>query len=201
MEEIRDVTYGLWGSELPEHSAIQRLVKAGFPIWVPSHLDIAEPHSPLLDMFAIIEGESGSYLRAWHMNVLRDPPITGDIVRDSEGRMTVRSIDLGFIQRNVDMADEKLPMTEEASKAFVDAKFVQYPQLARADLASMVAFDLWQDRGFKPWYAYKPGTDGFRLKKRRAAKAIGNYLLRSFVGKVDDTGALGTRFPELIFRA
>jgi hypothetical protein len=41
MEERRNVTYGLWGEELPQWMAIQRLVLAGF-------------HDPrvLLNMFA-----------------------------------------------------------------------------------------------------------------------------------------------------
>jgi hypothetical protein len=200
VEEIRNVTYGLWGSELPEHSAIQRLAKAGFPIWVPSHREIVQPHSPLQIMFAIIEGESGGYLKAWHANVLRDPPFTGDIVRTTDQKMTIRSIDLGFIQRNVDMTDFKVEMTEEAMKAVVDDLFeVKYPQLARADLSAAIAFDLWQDRGFKPWYAYQPGTPRFRVKMFRAAMALGNWLSRSFVGKYDAAGEPAEVFRKLVF--
>ena len=198
--EIRNVTFGLWGSELPEHAAIQRLARAGFPIWSPGHLDTEAPHSPLLEMFAIIEGESGSYLKAWHANVLRDPPFTGDIVLNSEGQMTVRSIDMGFIQLNVNVAPDLLiAPTEEAMKAFVEARFAARPELTRADLSAHIAHDLWLDRGFGPWFAYKPGTANYKLKKRRGAKGIANWLLRSFVGKIDDEGNPSGTYPRLDF--
>lgn len=184
--EIRDVTWGLWGAELPEHAAIQRLVKAGFPIWLPSHRDVEVPHSPLLEMFAIIEGESGSYVRAWHANVLRNPPITGEIVLNELGQMTVRSIDLGFIQRNVNVTDIALAPNTGTMEEWVNAQFAAYPELARADLSAMVGYSLWQDRGFQPWYAYRPGTEAYQAKKMRGAKAIANYLLRTQVGKMAD---------------
>lgn len=197
--EIRDVTFGLWGSELPEHAAIQRLVRAGFPVWVPSHLDVESPHSPLLEMFAIIEGESGSYVKAWHANVLRDPPFTGQIVLDEMGMMTIKSIDLGFIQLNVNVVpDATVTPNEPTMAAYVQSQFDHHPELARADLSAMIAHDLWLERGFKPWFAYKPGTDNYRQKKARGAKAIGNWLARSFVGRIDPlTGAPSDRYPRL----
>lgn len=184
MEEIRNVTYGLWGEELPIWMAIQRLVKAGF-------------HDPrvLLNMFAIIEGESGSYLRAWHANIKRTPSPELKIIYDPEGKMTVKSIDLGFIQRNVVLNPQVvIEPTEVAMKEFVNRMFEENPKLARADTSAEIAYDLYLDRGFAPWFAYKPGEESFRLKKRRGAKAIGNYLLRTQVGK-DENG----KFPVLDF--
>jgi hypothetical protein len=198
VEEIRNVTFGLWGSELPPHAAIQRLAKAGFPIWVPSHLELDHPHSPLQEMFAIIEGESGGYLKAWHANLARDAD--GAIAYDATGRMTIKSIDLGFIQRNIVLSPQiKMEPVYGPMEAFVTSQFAAYPHLARADLAAASAFDLWQDRGFKPWYAYRPGTDAYRVKKFIAAQALGNWLARSFVGKYDSAGDEAPDFRKLVY--
>jgi len=179
MEEIRNVTWGLWGEELPEWIAIQRLVRAGF-------------HDPrvLLNMFAIIEGESGSYIRAWHANVKRTPAPESNIIYNEEGEMEIKSIDLGFIQRSVALSPHAfVAPTEEDMEIFVNKMFDENPLLARADTAAEEAYELYLERGFQPWYAFKPGTPEFRLKKRRGSKAIGNYLLRTQVGK-DSNGKL-----------
>lgn len=174
MEEIRDVTWGLWGEELAHWQTVQRLVLGGF-------------HDPraLLNMFAIIEGESGEYTKAWHANVARDPE-TKNIVRDASGRMTVKSVDLGFVQMNVVLpTPAKMEMTPEAMRPFVEGMFEEYPDLARADTSAVLAYELYVRRGFQPWYAYKPGTDAFKNKKRYGVKAIADYLLRTQVGKID----------------
>ena len=181
MEEIRNVSFGLWGEELKEWQAIQRLVAAGFQ----------DPRL-LARMFAIIEGESGSYQRAWHANVMRLPadesdlpPYGGDIKRDAEGRMTIKSIDLGFIQRNVDIPDAVMAMTPEAMEPFVDGLFNKYPRLTDPWTAAEEAYALYLDRGFQPWYAYQPGTPAFKAKVKRGCQAVGNYLAKVLVDDGD----------------
>jgi hypothetical protein len=179
MEEIRNVTWGLWGEELEHWQSIQRLVLGGF-----------QDPRVLLNMFAIIEGESGEYTRAWHANVVRNAD--GTIQRDDQERMTVKSIDLGFCQFNVVLpAPLKMAMTEDAMRPFVEGMFNANPDYARADTSAAKAHELYLRRGFQPWYAYKPGTEAFKLKKRYGAKAIAEYLIRTQVGKVDG------KFPRL----
>lgn len=174
MEEIRDVTWGLWGVELKEWQAIQRLYLAGF-----------RDAQILAKMFAVIEGESGSYTKAWHANVMRESVSKG-ILYDSQGRMTIKSVDLGFIQRNVALpAPVAVDPTPEAMKPVIEELFERYPRLARADHSSEEAWLLFQDRGFSPWYAYKPGTPEFKAKVKRGAKAVGNYLNRVLVDDGD----------------
>jgi hypothetical protein len=129
--------------------------------------------------------------------VKRTPAPELAIVYDGDGRMTVKSIDLGFIQRNVDVVpDFVTEPSAEAMKLFVDGMFSKYPRLARADTAAEDAYELFLERGFSPWYAYKPGTEGFKIKKRYGAKAIGNYLLRTQVGRMEIDGG---KYPKLDF--
>ena len=186
-EEIRDVTFGLWGAELAEWQAIQRLVNAGF--LHPKVLTI---------MFAIIEGESGSYLKAWHANVKRDAE--GKIFRkveDGASYMQIQSVDLGFIQRNVNVTDEWVEIHPEAMRDYIENLFSLYPNLALASESSEIAFDLYSERGFQPWYAYRPLEHQFVLKKRRAARAIANMTNRLYVGRLEEDGG---NFPILDYR-
>lgn len=189
MEEIMHITWDLDGVELAEWQAIQRLYRAGF-------------HDMLTlgTMFAIIEGESGSFTKAWHANVNRDS--AGNIVRDNragEDYMCITSIDLGFIQYNVNVDNQFVPMDASYMQAYVDALWIHYPELADAQQSSEKAYDLFVDRGFLPWYAYKPGTLGFYQKKRRAAKAIGDWYLRTQVAKLADIPEDGGKIPRLKF--
>jgi hypothetical protein len=186
-DEILDVTWGLWGVELAEWQAIQRLVNAGFVH--PKVLTI---------MFAIIEGESGSYTKAWHANVARDS--AGKIVRKTEDGaeyMQIKSIDLGFIQRNVNVTDEWVEIHKDAMRDYVENLFSLYPNLALASESAEIAFDLYSERGFQPWYAYKPTEHQFVLKKRRAARAIANMTNRLYVGRLEEDGG---NFPILDYR-
>lgn len=188
--EIQNVTYGFWGVELKEWQTIQRLVLAGF-----GEVRI------LTNMFAIIEGESGSYTKAWHANVRRTPDEVKEIVYDSNGRMFVKSIDLGFIQRNVPVAGGGVWVdpTETAMASFVNEMYEKNPDLADAQKSAEIAFDLFTDRGFQPWYAYQPGTTRFYQKKRRAAKAIANYILRTQVNKFAEVESDGGKIPTVEF--
>jgi hypothetical protein len=186
-EELRDVTFGLWGVELAEWQAIQRLVNAGF--LHPKVLTI---------MFAIIEGESGSYTKAWHANVARDSD--GKIVRKEDAGaayMQIKSVDLGFIQRNVNVTDEWVEIHPEAMRDYIENLFSQYPDLALASESAELAFDLYSERGFSPWYAYKPTEHQFVLKKKRAARAIANMTNRLYVGRLEEDGG---NFPILDYR-
>jgi hypothetical protein len=164
---------------------MQRLILAGF-------------HDPrvAINMFAVIEGESGSYTKAWHANVKRLDDENKSIVRDAQGRMFVKSVDLGFIQRNLVMAGGGvwMPMEEDAMSEFIETLFNENPDLAVADKSAIIAYELFSTRGFQPWYAYQPGTVKWQHKKRIASKALAEYLLRTQVGKID--GVL----PELVWK-
>lgn len=186
-EEIRGITYDFDGVELAEWQAIQRLYRAGFKDLVVLGI-----------MFAIIEGESGSFTKAWHANVKRDE--NGMIVRqqtDGVDYMQVQSIDLGFIQRNVNVTDEWVEMHPEAMGEWVNQMWDMYPNLSDAQLSAEAAYDLYQLRGFQPWYAYKPGTTAFYGKKRRAGKAIANFYERTQVGTLAQVDLDAGKFPRL----
>ena len=175
VEEIRNVTWGFAGEELKPWQAAQRLYKAGFT-----------DAKTLALIWAVIEAESGGYLKAWHHNVEREDD--GSIKRDASGRMTVKSSDLGFIQRNVPHSPNvKLEMTEQASGAFVDQLFAAHPELARGDASAKIAFQLYSARGFQPWYAYANGS--YRRSLERACLAVGNFLGKVLVDE-----------PELLVR-
>lgn len=186
-EELRGITYDFDGVELKEWQAIQRLYRAGFKDLIVLGI-----------MFAIIEGESGSFTKAWHANVKRDD--AGKIVRKEEAGATymqITSIDLGFIQRNVNVTDEWVEMHPEAMGEWVNQMWDMYPNLTDAQQSAEAAYDLYQLRGFQPWYAYKPGTTGFYGKKRRAGKAIANFYERTQVGNLAEVELDAGKFPLL----
>ncbi len=181
MEHINKINYGFGGVELAEWQAIQRLVRSGF-------VDLRI----LGIMFAIVEGESGSYTRAFHCNVDRTLDANGNqdlIVRkqiNGIDHMFVKSIDLGFMQFNTDLpgTGQWVEMNEEAVAEFVNQMFDAEPWKADAQLSSERAYEMYLQRGFQPWYAYKPDDVRFQEKKRRAGKAIANYYLRTQVPKL-----------------
>lgn len=182
MEHINKINYGFGGVELAEWQTIQRLVRSGFS-------DVRV----LGTMFAIVEGESGSYTRAFHCNVDRTLDADGNkdrIVRkviNGIDHMFVKSVDLGFMQFNTDLpgTGRWVAMTEEAVAEFINEMFAAEPWKADAQLSSERAYELYLQRGFQPWYAYKPGDVRFQEKKRRAGKAIANYYLRTQVPKLE----------------
>lgn len=194
MEHIAGINYGFGGIELAEWQAIQRLVRSGF-----TDLRV------LGTMFAIVEGESGSYTRAFHCNVDRTLDAEGNkdlIVRreiDGVDHMFVKSVDLGFMQFNTDVAGlgKWVAMTKEAVADFINKMFDAEPWKADAQQSSIRAYELYLQRGFQPWYAYRPDDPKFWAKKRRAGKAIANYYLRTQVPKLpEDKG----HFAEVVFR-
>jgi len=161
-EEIRGITWDLDGAELLPWLAAQRLYKAGF-----------KDAKLLTTMWAIIEGESGGYLKAWHHNVQRNED--GTIFRNSAGNMLVNSTDLGFIQKNVVHGTPvELPLTGTESKDFIATLFEIYPELARGDESAAIAFQMYKQRGFQPWYAYSNG--GYKKHLPKAVLAVANYL-------------------------
>lgn len=179
VEEIRGITWDLWGEELSHEQTIQRLVRAGFPVW-RINPDTKAPESPLLIMFSIVEGESGEYKKAWHINVQRNSDDT--IFRDELGRMVAKSIDLGFMQFNVAISPVRhLEMDATVIEDFVNSMFDANPDLAIPSESAKKAFSRWLIDGYKPWYAYKPGTDPWHLKMTYGSKAFSNWLVHSFV--------------------
>lgn len=166
MEEIRGITWDLAGEELKPWLACQRLYKAGF-----------KDAKTLAIMWATIESESGGYLKAWHHNVVRNED--GSIQKTADGLMVVKSTDLGFIQKNiVHNPQVLLPVAGDQSKLFVEDLFAANPDLARADQAAVIAFNMWKQRGFQPWYAYTNGH--YKKNLGRATVAVANYLALAF---------------------
>lgn len=170
-QEIRGVTWDLVGQRLQPWQAAQRLFKAGFT-------DARQ----LTVMWAVLEAESARYLKAWHHNVSRDR--NGNILKDNNGNMTVLSTDLGFIQRNVQHAPTKtLAMTNQDAQAFVDELFAAHDELSWGDQSAAIAKDLFDERGFQPWFAHTNGS--YRKFLPQAIVAVGNFLGVSLLNDPD----------------
>lgn len=162
IEEIKGITWDLDGEQLHPWLAAQRLYKAGF-----KDADL------LATMWATIESESGGYLMAWHHNVVRNSD--GSIKKTDDGLMEVLSTDLGFIQKNVvHEPNIILPVTGEQSQLFVNDLFLANPQLANGQESANIAFNMYKQRGFQPWYAYTNGH--YKKNLGRATVAVANYL-------------------------
>jgi hypothetical protein len=123
-------------------------------------------------MWAIIESESGGYLKAWHNNVMRNEDGT---IYLEDGKMIIQSTDLGFIQKNVvHNPPVKLEPTAEKIQPFIDSLFEANPDLARGDKSAEIAYQLYKSRGFQPWYAYSNGS--YKRNISRGCLAVGNML-------------------------
>jgi hypothetical protein len=161
LEEIRDITWGFAGAQLYPWQAAQRLYKAGF---VDAKL--------LAVAWAVMEAESGGYLKAFHHNVRRNPD--GTILRNGN-QMTVVSTDLGFIQRNVfHSGGRQIEISAAASAAFLEALFDDNPELADGQASAEIAHDLFVDRGWQPWVAHR--NLSYKRSLPRGGEAVGNYL-------------------------
>lgn len=161
VEEIRGITWDLDGEQLKPWLAAQRLYKAGF-----KDADL------LCTMWAVLEAESGGYLKAWHHNVERNADGTILVI---DGLMTVRSTDLGFIQKNiVHNPKQILPVEGNQSKLFVADLFLAFPELARGDESAKIAHEMYLQRGFQPWYAYSNGS--YEKSIGRGTAAVANFL-------------------------
>lgn len=153
------IIWSLDGPQLAPWQAADRLYQGGFT-------------DPLLlaEGCAVMKAESGWYLKAWHINPVYDED--GMIVVDETGLMTVKSVDLGFIQRNVPTPNVKVEMAPGPAQAFVDGLFKANPKLSNGVESSKIAFQLYQQRGWQPWYAW---TNGFhRQYLDDGALAVGN---------------------------
>ncbi|MFI5405145.1 MAG: hypothetical protein ACHQ1D_01390 [Nitrososphaerales archaeon] len=161
-QEIKGVTWDLDGEQLEPYLAAQRLYKAGF-----KDADL------LCTMWAVIEAESGGYLKAWHHNVERNEDGT---IKIYDGYlMNVKSTDLGFIQKNIPHEpDILLPIQGDQSQLFVNDLFVAFPELARGDESAKIAYQMYKTRGFQPWYAYSNGS--YKKSIGRGTAAVANFL-------------------------
>jgi hypothetical protein len=167
-EELIHITYDFDGERLEPWQAVQRLYLAGFVD--PKLLAVG---------YAVMMGESGRYLKAWHHNVLRNED--GTILRSADGLMEVKSTDLGFIQKNVvHNPHVVLPIEGDQSALFVEDLFAAYPKLARGDESAEIAYALYNSvsggvkRRWTPWYAWVNGN--YRKGLPSACVAVGQFL-------------------------
>jgi hypothetical protein len=168
VEELRGITWGLDGAELAPWQAAQRLYKAGFIV-----------AKELAIFWSVIEAESGGYLKAWHHNVTRNAD--GSIFKTADGLMEVRSTDLGLIQKNVVHSPRvQLSVSGTESQAFVNDLFAANPELARGDESAEIAREMFEQRGYQPWYAFSNGS--YKRSLDRGCLAVGNYLGMALVG-------------------
>jgi len=160
--ELRGVTWDLDGEQLKPWLAAQRLYNAGF-----------KDANLLATMWAIIEAESGGYLKAWHHNVTRNDD--GTIKLFDGYLMEIKSTDLGFIQKNITHNPKPLlPIEGDQSSLFVIDLFNAFPELARGDKSAEIAFNLYKQRGFQPWFAYSNGS--YKKSLGRGFVAVSNFL-------------------------
>lgn len=162
MDPAYGIIYALQGAKLSPQQTIDRLYRAGFT-------DVQE----LAIGFSVMMGESGGYLKAWHNNVVLADDLTPKL--DGDGKMTIVSTDLGFIQRNVKHPTpvKVLPNADDV-QAFIEVLWYDHPELARADESAKIAKELWDARGWTPWYAYLNGS--YRKALPQACDAVKKYL-------------------------
>jgi hypothetical protein len=176
MEHLEGVNYGFYGARLDTVQRMQRLYNTKDNTW-------GFKDAMLLTLaYAVMMGESGGYLKAYHHNVERD--VAGNIVRhDVDGKecMKVKSTDLGFIQKNTPHSPARLvEMTEEASLAFVDELFVANPALCNGYESCKIAWNLYKSRGnFSAWYAYING--GYKRSLPLACVAVGKFAANKYL--------------------
>ncbi len=125
---------------------------------------------------AVMGGESAWYPKAWHANVVKDAD--GQIVYDAQGRITVKSIDLGWIQRNADLADTAYQPEEIAPLVVSLFESEQYGYLDRPGLAANEAARLYVERGWQPWYAYS--NKGYLRHLPKSILGAANFLAIEF---------------------
>jgi hypothetical protein len=159
MESIRGVTWELAGFRMAPRQTAYYLHLAGF-----------RDATDLAVGVAVMAAESSWYLKAWNLNVLRNPD--GTIVVEG-GKMHVRSADLGWIQRNVSV-NRDVEKSEAGSQALIDELFTTHEPLSRPLPSARVARSLFLDRGWQPWVAHTNGS--WWRYRGDAALAVGNFL-------------------------
>jgi len=175
VDEIRGVTWDLAGERLMPFQAAQYLYKAEAKI----NDVVSRPFrdaKTLMTGCAVMGGESAWYTKAWHANVARNAD--GMILRPQPGFLTVKSIDLGWIQRNAELEDTDI--ADDAVKDLVAELFddAAYGYLDRPGLAANEAARLYTQRGWQPWYAYANG--GWKRHLPMAGQAVANFLAVEF---------------------
>jgi len=179
MEHIIWVNYGFYGERLDTVQRTQRLYNTKDRTW--GFKDVFT----LAIAYAVMMGESGGYLKAFHHNVERDAE--GNIVRhiiDNKEHMKVKSTDLGFIQKNTPHSPNvMIEMTKEASLEFVDELFISNPALCIGWDSCKIAYNMYLNRGFSPWYAYTNGS--YKKSLDQASVAVGKLAANKFLGDSD----------------
>lgn len=164
MDPNYGIIYSFDGARLSHQQAVDRLYRAGFH-------DVRE----LTVGFATMMGESGCYLKAWHNNC--DLNDDGTVKLDADGKITIRSTDLGFIQRNVHHKEpvKLLPVKEDVA-AFIAVLYQEHPELANAGESALIARQLYEAAGhsWKPWFAWVNGS--YRRSLPTACRAVEQYL-------------------------
>lgn len=175
MEEIRGVTYDFTGERLFPFQAAQYLYQAASLKAGQQFYPFREAKT-LMTACAVMGGESLWYLKAWHANVARNPD--GTINRPQPGMLTIKSIDLGWIQRNADIED--VDILDEDVEPLVQELFSSgdYAYLDRPARAAEEAARLFIARGWQPWYAYSNG--GWKRHLPNAGVAVANFLAVEF---------------------
>ena len=164
-EEIRGVTWDIGGWRLYPRQKAEFAYAGGF-------VDAVELYTAI----ATFDAESGGYVEAWHINVARTDD--GKIRRDDDGRFTAKSIDLGWIQRNVPLGDRLVHDADAATLA--EETFDLNPDLRRPLKSAEIARDLFEARQragqnpWGPWYAYLNGS--YHRHTGGAALAVGNWI-------------------------
>lgn len=180
MEYIEDVSYGFYGQRLDTVQRMQRLYNTKDNTW-------GFKDGMLLTLaYAVMMGESGGYLKAFHHNVERDE--AGNIVRfDVDGKvcMKVKSTDLGFIQKNTPHSPAVfVEMTKEKSLEFVDILFEENPALSNGYESCKIAWNLYKSRlNFTHWYAYING--GYKRSLPLACVALGKLAANKYLNDPD----------------
>lgn len=159
MESIRGVTWQLDGFRMQPRQTAYYLHLAGF-----------QDATDLAVGVAVMAAESSWYLKAWNLNVVRDE--AGQIV-ETDGKMRVRSADLGWIQRNVQV-NRDVEKSEAGAEALVAELFTTHEPLSRPLPSARVARSLFLERGWQPWVAHLNGS--WWRYRGDAALAVGNFL-------------------------
>lgn len=152
LPEQRGVTWDLEGWRLYPFQQAQFLYGAGLT-------DASE----LATMIAVLHAESGAYLLAWHHNV----------EEMGEDEMTVKSTDLGWMQRNV-VHSPPVTIPKSGGRQLAHDLFVAYPNLGKARPSATLAKQFYDNYSFSRWYAWLNGS--WENHRGHAVLAVGNFL-------------------------
>jgi hypothetical protein len=192
-EEIQHVSWDFYGDRLDQVQRCQRLFNVKGNDWGFKDAFI------LALAYAIMMGESGGYLKAYHHNVERNDDrtiaryyFTGTSYVTDQSQsvdgfeyMKVLSTDWGFIQRNVVNSPAVfLRMDATIVKKYVDDFYLLHPELADGYKSSNIAWNM-SKKGtdFTPWFAYDNG--GYKKSLGNACVAVGKFLANKYLNDPD----------------